>query len=725
MSKTSKIIITVAVSFVVVIAAAMVLATILIDPNDYKDEISKIVREKTGRELVFDGDLKLSVFPWIGISTGGVSLSNAPGFAEKNMLSLKSADVSVKLIPLITGVIELRNVEANDLHVNLMRNKKGVTNWDDLTGGGNAAKQDKKTSETTEKGKSELKLSVGGVSVQNAQIVWDDRKENIRQAVNDCDITVDGFAPGSPFKFNVHVALSSSKPEIEADINTSGEANVSKNLKEIGVKGLSVVVDASGKAVPGGKGKVVLSGDAAVDMVKGAADIRGLVLEAYGMKADGTFKAAGLNGKDLNFSGDLNVPSFNLKSTLDQMAINIKTADSSALSSVGMNFNFSGTKSSVKIKDLLINLDESTIKGLFSFAGPERPDIVAQVDIDKLNIDKYLPPKEDKKVENKEAATAPAANEEKQELLPVDLLRKLTLKADLNIKQLIAGKANLSDVVVRARAKDGVLTVKPASLNAAKGAFTSTAVVDVRGKQPVMTASASLTGLDGAALSHEMTGEDSFSGKMSFNTNLQTAGNDMKSVYANLDGNFGFKVLDGYVSGFDLIYLAGDAFSVLTGGVFGSRDSKKTEFGEVSATATIKKGVAVNKDLLMKSPLLRASGEGSMNLNTMTLDYGLDAKIVGTLEGQGGKSMNDLIGLTVPVTISGAVADPSIMVDLPRFAIILAKSGFSIVGSVVEGVGDVIQGLGDTLSGRKSSGSTNDKEKNPVQKLGNTLKKFF
>ncbi|WP_421902952.1 AsmA family protein [Maridesulfovibrio sp.] len=722
MSKAVKIIIAAVAGLVLIVGVAMVLAVILINPNDYKGEISDAVRDKTGRELVFDGDLELSVFPWIGVKTGGVSLSNAAGFSEKNMFSLKSADVSIKLLPLISGNVELRNVDVTDLQLFLMRNKDGVTNWADLTG----EKQSKPTEEKpSSSGKTELNLSVGGVNIQNARVVWDDRKENVRQAVDDCDIVVEGFAPGSPFNFNVHVLLSSTKPEVEADITTSGEASISADFKQLSVKGLNVVVDASGKAVPGGKGQVKLSGDAAIDMLKGAAGVKELVLEAYGMKAEGSVDASGLNSKAISFSGDMNIPGFNLKDTLNKMGMGLQTADSKALTSVGMNFNYAGSDKSVEIKDLQVNLDETTIKGLFSFANPKRPNIVAQLGIDKINVDNYLPPASEKKPEKKEEKPAGKKTAKSEDLIPVDMLRKLTLKADLNIKQLIAKKAQVNDIVVRARAKDGVLTVKPASFNVAKGAFTSSAVVDVRGKTPLMSVTAGMTGLDGSDLSRQMTGEDKFSGMMSFNTGLKTRGNEMKTVYANLNGNLGFKVLDGYVSGFDLLYLAGDAFAVLTGGAFGKRDSKRTEFGEVSATANIKNGVADNRDLLLKSPLLRAAGAGKVDLNTMKIDYGLDAKVVGTLEGQGGKGMKDLVGLTVPMTITGDVADPSVMVDLPRFAAILAKSGFKVVGSVIEGVGDVIEGIGETFSGKKKTGSGEDTKKNPVQEIGGAIKKLF
>lgn len=129
--------------------------------------------------------------------------------------------------------------------------------------------------------------------------------------------------------------------------------------------------------------------------------------------------------------------------------------------------------------------------------------------------------------------------------------------------------------------------------------------------------------------------------------------------------------------------------------------------------------------MLLKSPLLRAAGAGKLDLNTMKIDYGLDAKVVGTLEGQGGKGMQDLVGLTVPMTITGDVADPSVMVDLPRFAAILAKSGFKVAGSVIEGVGDVLEGIGNTFTGKKKSGTDEETKKNPVQELGGAIKKLF
>ena len=59
----------------VLILLAIVIVPQVFDPNDYRDQISELVQQKTGRELQLNGDLSVSVFPWLGIRTQGLSLS--------------------------------------------------------------------------------------------------------------------------------------------------------------------------------------------------------------------------------------------------------------------------------------------------------------------------------------------------------------------------------------------------------------------------------------------------------------------------------------------------------------------------------------------------------------------------------------------------------------------------------------------------------------------------
>ncbi|MCW8905247.1 AsmA family protein, partial [Sedimenticola sp.] len=73
------------------VVAAVIILPMVIDPNDYKGEIVTQVKEQTGRDLKITGDLKLSVFPWLGIDIGGLELSNAKGFGEQPFAVVNSA----------------------------------------------------------------------------------------------------------------------------------------------------------------------------------------------------------------------------------------------------------------------------------------------------------------------------------------------------------------------------------------------------------------------------------------------------------------------------------------------------------------------------------------------------------------------------------------------------------------------------------------------------------
>ncbi len=86
---------------------ALVVIPLVVDPNDYKDQIQNVVKTHTGRDLNLTGDIKLSLFPWIGVELGKTSLDNAAGFGSKPFAAIESVDIRVKLLPLLESKIEV------------------------------------------------------------------------------------------------------------------------------------------------------------------------------------------------------------------------------------------------------------------------------------------------------------------------------------------------------------------------------------------------------------------------------------------------------------------------------------------------------------------------------------------------------------------------------------------------------------------------------------------
>src|SRR6267142_1740184 len=128
--RTGKILGAVVGGLAALLAAALLAVWLLVNPNDYKPRIAAAVRDATGRDLVLQGDIKLSVFPWIALELGPASLGNPPGFGEEPFLAFNRAAVRLKLFPLLAKRLEMDRVELDGLDLRLRKNAQGTGNWE-------------------------------------------------------------------------------------------------------------------------------------------------------------------------------------------------------------------------------------------------------------------------------------------------------------------------------------------------------------------------------------------------------------------------------------------------------------------------------------------------------------------------------------------------------------------------------------------------------------------
>ena len=69
------------------------------NPNDYKSEIIKLVKDKKARTLHIDGDIKLTYWPKIGADLGKLSISEHQ--SENEFASVNNVKVSLAVMPLL------------------------------------------------------------------------------------------------------------------------------------------------------------------------------------------------------------------------------------------------------------------------------------------------------------------------------------------------------------------------------------------------------------------------------------------------------------------------------------------------------------------------------------------------------------------------------------------------------------------------------------------------
>jgi AsmA protein len=266
---------------VILIIAGLIALPFIVDPNDYKQEISTQVEKATGRTLTLDGDIKLSVFPWIALELGPLSLSNAAGFKADSFAKVQAAEIRIKLMPLLKKQLEMDTIILDGLALNLEKNKAGKTNWDDLVPKNDTSTDNtKKVDASSSDAPALVAISIAGVKLTNANILWSDATTAENYQLQNFNLNTDPLVPGKPTALDMEFDVASTKPQAQAHIKLDTKVMVDIENQHYTLTDLNLTTQVSGKELPFSQSNVTLSGDINADMVKQLVSIDDLTLSA-------------------------------------------------------------------------------------------------------------------------------------------------------------------------------------------------------------------------------------------------------------------------------------------------------------------------------------------------------------------------------------------------------------------------------------------------------------
>lgn len=712
--KILKILLAVVLVLVLLVVGAVAYVLVAVDPNDYKDQIAEAVREQTGRTLSFDGDLAFTLFPWIGLETGGLALSNAEGFTAETFAKVDAVQVSVKLLPLLSKNLEMRTLTLSGLTLNLEKRKDGRTNWQDLAEAGAAGEQaqDPDSGSHSGGGAGLAAFAIGGVEILDANVSYADRQAGTEYAVSGLNLTTGPILPGRATEISLDVTLTSSQPQLAANVSLAAEVLARPEGPSVEIRDLDFRVDADGAAVPGGEASLTATGDLEYDGAAGTASLTEFVLGALDATIRLDAQATGLNGNHA-YTGTITLEELSpkrLMASLGQPAL--ETADPDALTSFAARLPFSGGTNSLTMEGLSMQLDQSTLTGSLSLPDIKKQALRFDLALDTLNADRYLPPAKKSEAEPTQEAAEPSDPTKEPDLAA---LGALDIDGTFRAGTLTLAKATLTDVLVALKASSGVVRVEPFKANLYEGSAEATIRLDARQSPAGLVIKKTVKNVKAGPLMQDVMGNDLLAGTASINADLTTRGLAPDTAKKNLNGSLSFSVDDGAINGVNIPKMIRDAQTRLTGGTPDPTKVERTDFSTLTGTATVKNGLVNNPDLLLKSPLLRLNGKGLVNLPEDSLDYSVTAALAATLQGQGGKERDELTDVPVPLRIHGPLAKPSYTLDVKELArqIGLSKLGESLGG----GMKDAGKGIGDIL------GAPGKDEKKPD--LEKTLKNIF
>ena len=664
-----------------VLAAIVAITALLlfVDPNQFKPLIAEQTKKQTGLDLVIDGDISWRIFPTLGLSLGKTEVKNPHGFQSENLLKINAIGVDVAVVPLFSRELMVGNVLLDGAEIYLETLKDGRSNLDRLTKKSEpVATVEKQPS--TEKGQKvpeavasasaaqEWKINLAGVSVTNASL-------EIRDA-----------AKGSYTKL-YDVGLAVSEFSFDRWTEVTFEAKGRNNLQAFTAKGHAELILSQGYASYKLRNIVF---DSTFDDPTTSISLAKVELNTFEFNSANKLivtvkgKASDLD-LDLTLHSDLIVDKAISQIQLKSMDLKTKLVGSALpqspmLISAHSDFEFDLNSQliSLALKKLALNAIE--LDGNATVQLTTLPKIRFALHSKNIDVDAFLAGKEttaSAKSEPEEKSTSgnsvPSGTNEvasAQTDVEPDLtaLNTLDVQGKVSIDKFKANNTHMQNVTSEFSVNRGVVELKSFTSNLYQGSINATAYLDGRNVPATYWAKKQIKNVQVQPLLKDAVNNDMLEGTGNIDVNVKGKSLIPENIKQNLAGSVKITFADGAVNGINVAQIIRTNYAKIKGQKIeeSAKESKKTDFSAMGATLILSQGVMTTNDLSMQSPLLRLRGEGYANYLKQTMDMELNTSIVGTLEGQGGKDINELKDVTIPVRLFGQWTKPEYEIEFDK-----------------------------------------------------------
>ncbi|MEZ9502524.1 AsmA family protein [Vibrio sp. 10N.286.51.B11] len=659
-----KLLIFIAVPVFVVVAAILALV-LLVNPNQFKPLIVEQAQKHTGLELVIEGDISWQFFPSIGFELGQTELRNPEGFTQPNLFKVDTVGVDVSVTPLFSNQLEIGNITLDGAEFYLETLKDGRKNIDALTqasapqesepAAGSSSESAPAPQEQTTTDASGWTINLAGVTVSNALFEMDDKQAGSFTKLYDVSLNLSEFAVDT--WTTATFAASGENNQQKFSAQGSAEFKLAEGFASYALRNIDLNAKFNDPATSIESAKIGLN---TFEFDK----VNQLTYAVIG-------NAAGLD-LDLKGGGELTVDSAISKVTLNKLTLD-STFKGDTLPQSPMkvdmlsDLSFDLNKSHLSFVLEKLQANAIALDGKADVILSEIPKVRFSLHSPNIDLDEFLGLGNTTET----ASTAPSgsaggstsssgSSDPAKEVEPdLSALKTLDVKGDITIDKFKANNAKMQNVKTAFSVNRGIAELTSFTSNLYQGSISATAKLDARKTPATYTAKKKIKGVKVQPLLVDVADNDMLEGTGNIDVNVKGKSLTPTGIKKNLVGTIAINFEDGAVNGINVAQLIRENYAKIKGEkVESTNEAQKTDFSAMKATLKVDKGWVSTNDLSAQSPLLRVTGQGKANFINETVDFLVRTSIVGSLEGQGGKSIDDLKDVTIPIKVTGQWAAP-------------------------------------------------------------------
>ena len=321
---------------VLVLVAVVGLAIFLLtfDPNAYKYKLEELVQERYHRTLAIDGDIELSLFPRIGLSVQGVSLSEAN--RPDDFASIESMRLAVAVWPLLSSNLVVDHVAINGFKARVVRHKDGHFNFEDLVGGGTVSTAKPNGAADAALGAmagaaralttggasapATMQIDIAGLDLQSGELQLHDEISGMAVAVTDLTANTGRVTYKQPFDVTLSAHIEGGNPRMDANLTGQGLLMLDPLARRFAAQKLDMRMD--GNVLGAETESLSARGNLAVNGLTSSLDVSGLEILFQG---DVPQPTAPMKGVEASVTiPKLALDPYKLELQLDKVAVRAK-----------------------------------------------------------------------------------------------------------------------------------------------------------------------------------------------------------------------------------------------------------------------------------------------------------------------------------------------------------------------------------------------------------------
>lgn len=389
---------------VLLAVAAVLIATLVVNPDRYRGAIERAVRRETGRPFVLAGHLQLTWFPWLGLRMGPGQLGNPPGTAGPDLLDWRSADVRVRLLPLLLHrQLEVGRIRIGGADIHLRRGLHGRGNWEELiarlrsgTGPGAARTASRPAPATT----------LGGVDLADSALDYVDARTGEHVRLTGWQLRIGPYRAGAPLSVSTSFVLHAG--------NSAAGASAGRRPLRLPPAGVRVSLDVPRLQVQATPLQVAAPRWS---------------LQVADAKLQGALHASRNASGQLTASGSLAAAVSSLRELAQTLGVSIPAVeDPAALAALSLSGSWSYRHGALDVRPLTARLDSTTLTGWVARSGGAKPMWTFALEANQVDFGRYLT----------------RSKSRKPPQLPVSALRALRAEGTIEV-----GRAQIAGTTLR------------------------------------------------------------------------------------------------------------------------------------------------------------------------------------------------------------------------------------------------------------------------------------